>query len=855
MSNLSILMPARWFATKDQDPLIDKFSNKLACAFCNGLKKGDRLEAKAAEFVDAYAGYIIDKSGQELDAGAKQGLLARINGMNPLVAAELLLAINYTGSTNGIAEEGFLDGLKLLNPYAASSLLYEIQITKNVEALTDSRLFTEHAVAFANSVNYEPLSEWYYSVAKTNNVADLTSAQAMGGGVIGAINADSRISSELSFLIGDSGKVSELTNSAFLNGLKGLEPAVAADYLSVMWCIDGGTRLANTETISRIALGQADVWRDIARINREGAADSQRILISNAGHKHDRGAKLLVRDLISAGYDVIYTGSISDHREIARVAQSEGVAAMGLSIIGITARQRWKSSRLVHKTLNDMQLNGSDAILFAGGIITQKMANNFVQSGVKVLTDIAKGGVYQEAGKADIVDFVSNAIKSRSNNTLQVGAHGFTMAYNTTAASYAATSTSLAQSAAIAGASVSFAAYTASALQSGLATQQYLACCDVAAADYNLSRKESSTECQYVYEMDVYGNVHLNLPMRLRLSYPKRQELVYIVKQAVKPATHQVASRNTKPEMRAMENIIFKYEPIPAAFSISAPVRAESSVAMQSIASKAIKTQNPAEKVTVSHTAANHIPMLHGIISPKLATLQSNAVNYATKYETVRQQHQSKGYGISITAQNKIKEHDPEVKVLHAYWALTTNDIKTAQESQCPALITAPEIASTAINITRPYVAIQGPKQINYEYPMGSGRLYQSNGIYIPESVTGKEWVRDRPNTYNEINKFQYSAILNMDAYPSTAISAEKYSPAESTGSEGKAQQARALYDPTKPMPYFQHNIPITSSSASNETAKSTLLKPHILGRSLTEPITATIGNVLPAAVLYSILR
>ncbi|MCL4364866.1 MAG: hypothetical protein M1569_02305 [Candidatus Marsarchaeota archaeon] len=524
----SFLIPSRLLGPKDTDAQIDRFSNKLACAFCEGLNKEDRIEAKAAGFVDSYSEYIVNKASDCINEGAKQALLCRISDMSPLVAAELLLAINYTGDAERLSSPEFLDNLSMLNKYAASSLLYEASITKNTKALTDERLFTEHAVRFANSIDYEPLSEWYYSIAKTGNISDLTSEQAMSTGVISAIRDDSRISGELSFLIGDSGSVSALTDSKFLEGLKGLEPAVAAEYLSVMWCIDGGVRLANTDTIQKVAAGQADVWKDIARINRNAASDSQRVLISNAGHKHDRGAKLLVRELMSAGYDVIYTGSVSDYRDIARIAQSERASAVGFSIMGITLRQQMKSSRVVNGALREMRVNGSDAVFFAGGVIGRRMSEGFAKEGVSVLHAQGKYEISPDgAANANIASFISGAV-SVHTSSVRIAPSFQNDVSGIAAISLAVSSSAINMqySSATSGTSAGFPApIMPSQLTSGSsAPPQYPAMYyDAATTGLELPESTCAASYPYEYEMDIYGNVSVKLPLGLRIEYHRQQ--------------------------------------------------------------------------------------------------------------------------------------------------------------------------------------------------------------------------------------------------------------------------------------------------------------------------------------------
>ena len=64
------------------------------------------------------------------------------------------------------------------------------------------------------------------------------------------------------------------------------------------------------------------------------AARPKRILIGKVGlDGHDRGAKIIVRALRNAGYEVIYTGIRRTPEQIVRTAIDEDVDAIGLSTL------------------------------------------------------------------------------------------------------------------------------------------------------------------------------------------------------------------------------------------------------------------------------------------------------------------------------------------------------------------------------------------------------------------------------------------------------------------------------------------------------------------------------------------
>lgn len=59
-----------------------------------------------------------------------------------------------------------------------------------------------------------------------------------------------------------------------------------------------------------------------------------RVLIAKPGlDGHDVGAKIIVRALMEAGFQVIYTGLKKSPEEIARIAADEDVHVLGLSVL------------------------------------------------------------------------------------------------------------------------------------------------------------------------------------------------------------------------------------------------------------------------------------------------------------------------------------------------------------------------------------------------------------------------------------------------------------------------------------------------------------------------------------------
>jgi methylmalonyl-CoA mutase C-terminal domain/subunit len=91
----------------------------------------------------------------------------------------------------------------------------------------------------------------------------------------------------------------------------------------------------------------------------------RRVLMAKPGlDGHDRGAQVVSRILRDAGFEVIYTGLRQSAEAIARVAVSEDVDVVGLSLLS--------GSHLVHckavRTRLD-ELGGPDIPIVLGGVI------------------------------------------------------------------------------------------------------------------------------------------------------------------------------------------------------------------------------------------------------------------------------------------------------------------------------------------------------------------------------------------------------------------------------------------------------------------------------------------------------
>ena len=106
-----------------------------------------------------------------------------------------------------------------------------------------------------------------------------------------------------------------------------------------------------------------------------------RILIAKPGlDGHDRGAKVVVKALTDAGYEIIYIGLHQEPEAIAEAALQEDVEAIGLSILS------GAHMTLFPAVLDLLKKNNmGDVLVFGGGIIPQKDIDVLKTAGVGAL--------------------------------------------------------------------------------------------------------------------------------------------------------------------------------------------------------------------------------------------------------------------------------------------------------------------------------------------------------------------------------------------------------------------------------------------------------------------------------------
>jgi methylmalonyl-CoA mutase C-terminal domain/subunit len=103
-----------------------------------------------------------------------------------------------------------------------------------------------------------------------------------------------------------------------------------------------------------------------------------RILIAKPGlDGHDRGAKIVVKALTDAGYEIIYTGLHQEPEAIAEAALQEDVEAVGLSVLS------GAHMTLFPAVLKLLKKNGMSAVLlFGGGIVPAQDVKELRKCGV-----------------------------------------------------------------------------------------------------------------------------------------------------------------------------------------------------------------------------------------------------------------------------------------------------------------------------------------------------------------------------------------------------------------------------------------------------------------------------------------
>jgi methylmalonyl-CoA mutase C-terminal domain/subunit len=128
-----------------------------------------------------------------------------------------------------------------------------------------------------------------------------------------------------------------------------------------------------------------------------------RILVAKPGlDGHDRGAKIIVRALRDAGFEVIYTGLHQTPEMVAEAAIQEDVDAVGLSLLS------GAHLTLFPAVLEELRhRGGGDITVFGGGIVPEEDQPALLRAGVaRVFTP---GATIQ-----DVVGWVRANVRARA---------------------------------------------------------------------------------------------------------------------------------------------------------------------------------------------------------------------------------------------------------------------------------------------------------------------------------------------------------------------------------------------------------------------------------------------------------
>ena len=125
-----------------------------------------------------------------------------------------------------------------------------------------------------------------------------------------------------------------------------------------------------------------------------------RVLIAKPGlDGHDRGAKIVVRALIDAGFEVIYTGLRQPPEAVAQIALEEDVDVIGLSSMA--------GSHVPYcKRLKELMIEKGqdDKLWLIGGVIPMPDQ--------QALKDVGLDGIFPAGTRLDdIVDFINEKCK------------------------------------------------------------------------------------------------------------------------------------------------------------------------------------------------------------------------------------------------------------------------------------------------------------------------------------------------------------------------------------------------------------------------------------------------------------
>lgn len=135
-------------------------------------------------------------------------------------------------------------------------------------------------------------------------------------------------------------------------------------------------------------------------ITTNHATQRIKVLIAKVGlDGHDRGAKVVVRALMNAGMEVVYTGLHQTPEEVARAAMQEDVDVVGLSVLS------GAHAILAQAVAQELKkLDMEDVLLIIGGTVLQKDIPALQAAGFQGVFGVG-------SNLAEIIEFVQRAMQ------------------------------------------------------------------------------------------------------------------------------------------------------------------------------------------------------------------------------------------------------------------------------------------------------------------------------------------------------------------------------------------------------------------------------------------------------------
>lgn len=343
-----------------------------------------QLRKAAAEFTNSHTNDILSKAIPYVQNVDVAEIKAAIHSLDPLVSAELLMAIEDNPMVITALKSAFFQGLNMLNPHIACSLLYAIRITGNVKSLSDKRMLLPHVARFLNALDSERAYQWCASIGYSANVDALTSATVLDDYITRMPSADANFAGYYSLLVGFTGKTHLLSDGGLADFLNGLPPGKASKLMAGFWCTN-----ATTLDDNMARLNAASSFNDIIahaasrRQNSLTTADAPHMLLVRAASKydqHDLGIMTVAKFLHESGVDFVYEDIIDDPEIIVDIVQRRGIRAIAFGLAEDSYRD------VIVRTSELLRARGLPGVhILAGGMASKMSIRELRDSGVRFL--------------------------------------------------------------------------------------------------------------------------------------------------------------------------------------------------------------------------------------------------------------------------------------------------------------------------------------------------------------------------------------------------------------------------------------------------------------------------------------